>query len=49
MITYQMPQGVEHQMQATDRSKNSAVITYQMPQGVEHQKAVKTGSEELSV
>ena len=36
MITYQMPQGVEHKDPAALTIPNIEVITYQMPQGVEH-------------
>ncbi len=36
VITYQMPQGVEHFPRPISRAPWSRVITYQMPQGVEH-------------
>ena len=36
MITYQMPQGVEHKLYSLNLLSTCSVITYQMPQGVEH-------------
>ena len=37
MITYQMPQGVEHDGGNERWHAEFLVITYQMPQGVEHE------------